>query len=140
MNGVEAGGECAHYTAAKHGVIGLMRSLALELAPHGIRCNAVCPGSIDTPMVNWSGAYDMFAGHAGGSRQDFVTAGRHYHALAGVGPIPPEAIATAALWLSSDAAAYVTGTVLPVDAGHLILPRQNAHPVLSAPAAHADGA
>ena len=129
MNGVEAGGECAHYTAAKHGVIGLMRSLALELAPYGIRCNAICPGSIDTPMVNWPGAYDMFAGHPGGTRADFESAGRHYHALAGVGPIPPEAIANAALWLSSEAAAYVTGAALPVDAGHLILPRQNANPV-----------
>lgn len=139
MNGVEAGGKCAHYTAAKHGVIGLMRSLALELAPYGIRCNAVCPGSIDTPMVNWPGAYDMFAGHAGGTRQDFVAAGRSYHALAGVGPIPPEAIANAALWLSSDAAAYVTGTLLPVDAGHLILPRQNANPVLPLSGAGPDG-
>ena len=81
MNGLEPGGSCAHYTAAKHGVVGLMRSLALELAPHGIRSNAVCPGSIDTPMVNWRGAYDVFSGGSEGSREDFVAAGKRYAAL-----------------------------------------------------------
>lgn len=127
-NGLEAGGRNAHYTAAKHGVIGLMRSLALELAPYGIRCNAVCPGSIDTPMVNWRGAYDASAGGASGGREDFVRAGRHYAALAGVGPLPAQAIADAVLWLVSDSAAYVTGVALPVDGGHLILPRVNQAP------------
>jgi SDR family mycofactocin-dependent oxidoreductase len=128
-NGLEAGGRNAHYTAAKHGVIGLMRSLALELAPYRIRCNAVCPGSIDTPMVNWRGAYDASAGGASGGREDFVRAGRRYAALADVGPLPAQAIADAVLWLVSDGAAYVTGVALPVDGGHLILPRVNPAPV-----------
>lgn len=48
-NGLEAGMNYAHYVAAKHGVIGLMKNIALELAPYGIRCNAISPGAIRTP-------------------------------------------------------------------------------------------
>jgi len=62
-NGWEAGLNYAHYVAAKHGVIGLMKNIALELAPHGIRCNSISPGAIKTPMTDHQGAWDMFAGH-----------------------------------------------------------------------------
>ena len=48
VNGLEPGANYAHYVSAKHGVLGLMRTVALELAPKGIRCNAICPGSVDT--------------------------------------------------------------------------------------------
>ncbi|MGH9294393.1 MAG: mycofactocin-coupled SDR family oxidoreductase, partial [Acidimicrobiales bacterium] len=62
VNGAEAGVGFGHYVAAKHGVVGLMRSVALELGPYGIRCNAVMPGAVDTPMTDWQGMYDMIAG------------------------------------------------------------------------------
>lgn len=126
--GLEAAGHSAHYGAAKHGVIGLMRSVAQELAPYGIRCNAVCPGAVDTTMTNWQGAYDLFAGREGGTREDFLATGPTYHALAGAGVIPPDAIADAVSWLVSDQAAFVTGVALPVDAGHLLLPGHNDRP------------
>src|SRR5271154_7110155 len=68
--GLTVGPNQAHYNAAKHGLIGLMRSMALELAPHGIRCNAICPGAINTPMTNNQMAWDRFAGHEGGTEAD----------------------------------------------------------------------
>lgn len=128
VNAIEAGKNCTHYTAAKHGLLGLMKTVALELAPHGVRCNAVCPGAIDTPMTNWQGAYDAYAGHKEGRREDYVNAGRHYAALAGTGPMSPQVIADAALWLVSDRAEYVTGIAVPVEAGHLLLPGYNHSP------------
>jgi len=129
VNGLEPGMNYAHYVSAKHGVIGLMRNIALELAPHGVRCNAVCPGAIDSGMTNWQGAYDMFAGHEGGTREDLLAGGGNFHALKRTGIMDPEVIANAALWLHSDLAAKVTGVALPVDAGHMLLPGVNLAPV-----------
>jgi SDR family mycofactocin-dependent oxidoreductase len=128
INGLEPGRNYAHYTAAKHGVIGLMKTVALELAPYGIRCNAVCPGVVDTGMVNWQGSYDMFAGHAGGTPEDLVRAGHSYHVLKGFGPLDPQVIADAALLLVSEGASAVTGVAMPVDAGHLLLTGVNPAP------------
>lgn len=125
VNAIDPGGRYAHYVSAKHGVIGLMRNVALELAPHGIRCNAICPGAIDTGMMNFQRIYDMFAGHEGGTRDDMLKAGKNFHALKDTGILDPQVIANAALWLVSDGSAAVTGVALPVDAGHLLLPRFN---------------
>ena len=125
VNAFEGGKRSAHYASAKHGLLGLMKTVALELAPYGVRCNAVCPGAVATDMVTWQGAFDLYAGHAGGTRADYEDATYRYHALAGAGPMAPEAIAEAALWLASDRSAYVTGVALPVDAGHLLLPGVN---------------
>src|ERR1700678_1247437 len=66
-NGLEPGLNYAHYVAAKHGVIGLMKNIALELAPYGVRCNAICPGAVLTPMTNHQDSWDMIAGHEGGT-------------------------------------------------------------------------
>jgi SDR family mycofactocin-dependent oxidoreductase len=129
VNGLEPGKNFAHYVAAKHGVIGLMRNIALELAPHGVRCNAICPGAIDTPMTKWQGAFDMFHGGPGGTIEDQKESGYKFHALAGAGMLDPEVIANAALWLHSELAAAVTGVVVPVDAGHLLMGGINAAPV-----------
>jgi SDR family mycofactocin-dependent oxidoreductase len=128
INGLEPGANYAHYVSAKHGLIGLMRTVALELAPKGVRCNAVCPGSVDTGMTNWSGVYDMMAGHPGGTRDDLLANGKYFHALKGVSMLSPQVIADAAVWLASDGAAVVTGIALPVDAGHLLLTGVNPAP------------
>lgn len=125
VNALEAGQFTAHYVAAKHGLIGLMRNIALELAPYGIRCNAISPGAIKTPMTSHQGALDMFAGHPGGTEADMVEAGHHYTLLKGTTFLDPQVIANAALYLNSGLAAAVTGVVLPVDAGHLTLSGYN---------------
>ena len=129
VNGVRGNAGAAHYAASKHGVLGLMRSAALELGPHGIRVNALCPGLVDTPMTNWPGLYDQMAGRPGGTRDDFEAGALHYGILGGRGALGPDAIADAAVWLASDGAYGVTGQAIPVDAGHLALPGFNPAPV-----------
>lgn len=129
VNGVRGNAGAAHYAASKHGVLGLMRSAALELGPHGVRVNALCPGLVDTPMVNWPGMYDQMAGRPGGTRDDFDAAALHYGIFGGQGGLPPETIADAAVWLASDGAWAVTGQAIAVDAGHLALPGFNPAPV-----------
>jgi NAD(P)-dependent dehydrogenase (short-subunit alcohol dehydrogenase family) len=98
----------AAYNAAKHGVIGLTRTAAIEYARDGIRVNAVCPGWTETPMV-------MEGGRAPASDPEV------YAAIAGLVPMKrlgrPVEIATAAAWLCSDAASFVTGQPLVVDGG-----------------------
>ena len=107
----------AHYVSAKHGVVGLMRTLALELAPHMIRVNSVHPTVVDTPMVNNEATYRLFRPDLENpTADDFKEAAAGINAL----PIPwVEAvdISNAVLWLASDEARYVTGVPLPVDAG-----------------------
>jgi (+)-trans-carveol dehydrogenase len=104
-----------HYTAAKHGVVGLMRVLAVELAPLSIRVNSVHPTTVDTPMVQNPAMYELF-GMPGATREQAAEGFKAINAL----PIPwVEAvdISNAVLFLASDEARYVTGTTLQVDAG-----------------------
>jgi SDR family mycofactocin-dependent oxidoreductase len=129
VNGFEAGAGMSHYVAAKHGVLGLMRNAALELGPYNIRCNAVCPGIVDTRMNDWQGAYDMMAGGPGGTAEDRQSAAYNWSALAGRGLLRPSTISKAVVWLASDDAIDVTGVALPVDGGHSILPGVNPDPV-----------
>lgn len=128
-NGWEAGLNYAHYVAAKHGVIGLTKNIALELAPYGVRCNSISPGAIKTPMTDHQGAWDMFAGHPGGTETDMLEGGYHFAALKGTTFMDPQVIADTALYLNSDLAAKVTGVTIPVDAGHLILTPYNHAPI-----------
>lgn len=93
------------YVASKHGIVGLTRTAALEYAQHGIRVNAVCPGVIQTAMI------DRLA-----QRNPQALAG--FNAMEPVGRLgKPEEIAEAALWLCSDAASFVTGVAMAVDGG-----------------------
>jgi NAD(P)-dependent dehydrogenase (short-subunit alcohol dehydrogenase family) len=96
----------AAYHASKHGVIGLTRSAALEYAPRGIRINAVCPGTIETPMVT-----DMIA--KGELSVPDAVANRPIGRLGRA-----DEIAAAVLWLSSPGASLVVGVALPVDGGY----------------------
>ncbi|MCU1446104.1 MAG: putative short-chain dehydrogenase [Cryobacterium sp.] len=110
----------AHYVSAKHGVVGLMRTLALELAPDMIRVNSIHPTTVDTPMVQNEGTYKLFRPdleHP--TKDDFAAAAVGMNAL----PIPwVEAvdISNAVLFFASDESRYVTGVPLPVDAGAAI--------------------
>jgi SDR family mycofactocin-dependent oxidoreductase len=106
-----------HYASAKHGVIGLVRTLAHELAPYGIRCNAVCPSSVDTVMVTNDTIYDLFRPDL--ERPTFEDC---EDILTGLNMMPvamlsPRDVSNAISWLVSDEARYVTGIALPVDAG-----------------------
>lgn len=93
------------YVASKHGVVGLTRSAALDLATESIRVNAICPGVIQTPMI------DRFTGEDDAARAA-LTAGAP---MARVGV--PEEIASAVLWLCSRGASYTTGQAIAVDGG-----------------------
>jgi (+)-trans-carveol dehydrogenase/(-)-trans-carveol dehydrogenase len=110
----------AHYTAAKHGLVGLMRTLALELAPHMIRVNSLHPTTVDTDMVRNDASYALFRPDLEHPTiEDFASASQATNAL----PIPwvePVDISNALLFLASDEARYVTGVTLPVDAGNVL--------------------
>jgi enoyl-[acyl-carrier-protein] reductase (NADH) len=82
-------------------------------------------------MVNHQAVYDMFAGREGGTRAEMLAAGHYFHALKATGFLDPQVIADAALYLNSSLASAVTGVVLPVDAGHLLLTGVNASPVMA---------
>lgn len=99
------------YAAAKHGVIGLMRTLANELAPRRIRCNALCPGMVRTPMLYEDGrsiGLDVAA-----TEREFV-AGHLEQRL-----IEPEEMATIVCFLLSPASALINGQAIPADLGYL---------------------
>lgn len=90
------------YTASKHGINGLTKTTALEYADEGIRVNSICPGGVETPMID----------HLEDDQRDQL---EDVHPLGRVGE--PEEIAQAAYWLCSDAASFVTGHVMNVDGG-----------------------
>ena len=129
LNGIEAGGNYAHYTAAKHGVVGLMKTVALELGPYGVRCNAIHPGAVRTEINGFQAALDAFAGHPGGTEADRTEAGRRVGILRNSTILDPQQIADAGLYLNSALASNVTGVSLPVDSGHLLIPGWNNNPI-----------
>ncbi|HEV7709572.1 MAG TPA: mycofactocin-coupled SDR family oxidoreductase [Asanoa sp.] len=109
-----------HYVSAKHGVIGLMRTLALELAPHSIRVNAICPTTVDTPMIQNEATYRLFRPDLDDpSVDDAAESFMTMNALP-VRWVEARDISNALLFLASDEARYITGVALPVDAGTLI--------------------
>lgn len=102
------------YTAAKHGLVGLMRVYANLLAPHSIRVNSVHPAGVDTPMINNEFTRQWLA--------DMIAESNSPPDMGNALPVQvltPEDIANAVAWLVSDQARYVTGIALPVDAGFL---------------------
>lgn len=106
--GLVGAGGLAPYVASKHGVVGLTKAAALEYAAHGVRVNAICPGVIQTPMV------DRLAAASPGIVE----------ALLAVKPMgrlgTPEEVAAAIVWLCSDAASFTTGHALTVDGGYVV--------------------
>jgi SDR family mycofactocin-dependent oxidoreductase len=107
----------AHYSAAKHGVVGLMRVLAQELAPYMIRVNTVNPTTVNTPMVMSDAAYQLFRPDLENPTQADMAEGLLSLNLLPIPWVEPVDISNAVLWLASDEARYVTGVALPVDAG-----------------------
>ena len=115
--GLKGYAHAASYVSAKHGVVGLMRTLAMELAPHMIRVNSIHPTQVDTPMIMNETIMKLFRPDIENpTKEDFAEASQHTNLL----PIPwVEAvdISNALLFLASDEARYITGVTLPVDAG-----------------------
>ncbi|MDF3341803.1 mycofactocin-coupled SDR family oxidoreductase [Mycolicibacterium septicum] len=100
------------YTAAKHGVVGLMRAYANFLAPHSIRVNSIHPTGVDTPMINNEFTRDWLR-HI----SEELKAPTDFSNALPVQVVQAEDVANAVAWLVSDQARYVTGVTLPVDAG-----------------------
>jgi SDR family mycofactocin-dependent oxidoreductase len=111
----------APYVAAKHGVTGLMKALAVELAAFDIRVNAVHPSTVATDLVLNQPGLDLFAGKENATFED-AEPGMKSLNLLDVALLQPEDVTQAILYLVSDAARYVTGLSLTVDAGATICP------------------
>ncbi|WP_189191299.1 SDR family oxidoreductase [Streptomyces albiflavescens] len=94
----------AGYTAAKHGVVGLTRTAALDYGPDGIRVNAIVAGLVKTPLI------------AGGRSPEVMAARVAAHPIGRIAE--PEEMADAVGWLCSERSSFVTGTALPVDGGY----------------------
>jgi (+)-trans-carveol dehydrogenase len=118
--GLKAAQNVGHYAAAKHGLVGLMRTLALELAADNIRVNSVHPTGVDTMMIQNDTLYhQMRPDLEHPNKEDAAPIMQSMNAL----PIPwvePVDISNAVLFLASDEARYVTGVTFPVDAGMTI--------------------
>ncbi|WP_410764713.1 SDR family oxidoreductase [Haloferax sp. DFSO60] len=106
--GMTGGANLAHYYASKHGVIGLTRSAAMEVAGENIRVNAVCPGVIDTPMIERFTHGDEEATEGLLAAEPMGRMGK------------PEEIASAVVYLCSDDASFVTGHPMVIDGGYVV--------------------
>jgi len=107
----------AHYSAAKHGVVGLMRTLAVELAQQGIRVNSVHPTTVETPMVDNPALFQLMVPTVENPTREQVC-----DVITGLNAmkipwIQPVDVSNAVLFLASDESRYITGVQLPVDAG-----------------------
>ena len=118
--GLKGGANGVHYSTAKHGVVGIMRSVASEFAPHRIRVNSIHPTLVNTIMIQNDEVYALFdPANPHPSRESAAPIFQAVNAL----PVPwvePADISNAVLFLASDEARYITGVTLPVDAGAMI--------------------
>ena len=115
--GLRGSANSVHYGATKHGVVGLMRGLAIECAPHWIRVNAIHPTVVPTDMIRNDAMFRLFRpGVPDPSEEDAIAGFTRYNLL----PVPwvePIDVSNAVLFLASDEARYITSVSLPVDAG-----------------------
>jgi (+)-trans-carveol dehydrogenase len=107
----------SHYVSAKHGVVGLMKTLAQELAPHSIRVNTVNPTQVDTDMIQNESMYHLFCPDIENPTRAEFGAASAATILLPVDWVESIDVSNALLFLASDEARYITGVALPVDAG-----------------------
>jgi len=120
VGGQRAMPNMSHYVSAKHGVAGLMRSLAVELGEHGIRVNAVLPTNVNTPMFMNEGTYRMFRPDLKSPGLDDIRPIAQMMHVLPIGWVEPVDISNAIVFLVSDEGRYITGVELPVDGGTLL--------------------
>jgi (+)-trans-carveol dehydrogenase len=116
-SGLKGTPHLVHYTAAKHGVIGIMRTIAMEYAQHFIRANVIAPTAVATPMIMNDALYRLFRPELENPTADDMSETMQLLNLLPVPWIEVRDTCNAATWLFSDEARYLTGVVLPVDAG-----------------------
>jgi (+)-trans-carveol dehydrogenase len=117
VGGLKAYPHTGHYVAAKHGVVGLMRTFAVELGAQNIRVNSVHPTNVNTPLFMNEGTMKLFRPDLENpGPEDMKVIGQLMHTLP-IGWVEPEDIANAVLFLASDEARFITGVTLPVDGG-----------------------
>ncbi|KUI38108.1 mycofactocin-coupled SDR family oxidoreductase [Mycobacterium sp. GA-2829] len=109
-----------HYIAAKHGVIGLMRTFAVELGQHSIRVNAVCPTNVNTPLFMNEGTKKLFRPDLENPGVDDLAVAAQFMHVLPVGWVEPEDVSNAVLFLASDESRYITGLPVTVDAGSML--------------------
>lgn len=120
VGGLKAYPHTGHYIAAKHGVVGLMRTFAVELGQHFIRVNSVHPTNVNTPLFMNEGTMRLFRPDLENpGSDDMAVAAQLMHVLP-IGWVEPEDISNAVLFLASDESRYVTGLPLTVDAGSML--------------------
>ncbi|MDF3310562.1 mycofactocin-coupled SDR family oxidoreductase [Rhodococcus sp. T2V] len=118
--GMKAAANSAAYIAANHGLVGLMRCLALELAPHRVRANTLHPTIVDTPMAQNEACYQMWRPDLiAPSSEEFAEATRQIHPT-GIPWVDPTEVADALAFLVSAEAEHITGAQVPVDGGVIV--------------------
>jgi SDR family mycofactocin-dependent oxidoreductase len=120
VGGLKAHPNIANYVAAKHGVVGLMRSMAVELAQHNIRVNSVHPTQVNTPMLMNDMTYRMFRPDLENPTQEDMAPISQMLNMLPVPWVEAEDITNAIMFLVSDDSRYITGVQLPIDAGSLL--------------------
>ncbi|MCB9441657.1 MAG: mycofactocin-coupled SDR family oxidoreductase [Mycolicibacterium sp.] len=120
VGGLKAYPHTGHYIAAKHGVVGLMRTFAVELGQHGIRVNSVHPTNVNTPLFMNEGTMRLFRPDLENPNADDMKVVAQLMHVLPVGWVEPIDISNAVLFLASDESRYITGLPMTVDAGSML--------------------
>ncbi|MEO3787362.1 mycofactocin-coupled SDR family oxidoreductase [Actinocorallia sp. B10E7] len=120
VGGLKAHPFIANYVATKHGVVGLMRTMAVELAQHNIRVNSVHPTQVNTPMLMNEMTYRMFRPDLENPTQEDMAPISQMMNMLPVPWVESVDVSNAVLFLTSDEGRYITGVTLPIDAGSLL--------------------
>lgn len=119
-NGLKADTHFSHYCAAKHGLIGYMKALAIESGPYNINVNAVCPTNMETIGGRPDELHAIFARSADASAEDFARLTGEQNLFPDRGLLSPDDVARSVVFLVSEDARHLTGHALPVDAGWIV--------------------
>ncbi|WP_319448009.1 MULTISPECIES: mycofactocin-coupled SDR family oxidoreductase [unclassified Mycobacterium] len=120
VGGLKAYPHTGHYIAAKHGVVGLMRTFAVELGQHFIRVNSVHPTNVNTPMFMNEGTMKLFRPDLKNPGPDDLKVAAQFMHVLPIGWVEPVDISNAVLFLASDESRYVTGLPVTIDAGSML--------------------